>query len=636
MENTTLIEIDAKDLATPKLEKLKGKLKDTSKSSGFLATAFSDLGAKAESMGIPIGNAQKYIGALGMGGVAAGAIAGIGAIAVGMGALSFSVIQSTADLKDFSDQTGLSVEQLSSMDLALKTSNVSTEQYSDAMTKLTINIGKSTQEFKKLGVSTNDPQKAFEQLRKKISETSDPIERARLGNMAFGKSFKDLMPLLRMTEQEFQNLKSASNVISTEDAEKAAELADKFDIMKAKIGGAATNIGLSMMPAMESLFKLMEKFIPVITGTLDVLGKLSSTFIDFASTLGSGAFTAIKKVVDLMEDLWNKAKGILGVTDQASKQKPGQYQTQTEKAQQAALAPSVAGFQLSQETKAKFAYVPPVEKPSVLTPPTDGEAKKPKLEGSAKDRYHESLGLNPYGMGNLLQSKQGDNKVSESEQKKIESLKEQSQEYADWLIELDNFVYEETTAIEEKKTEEASKRLEEHAEYIKTVWANVSQTLQTTLSAPFEGLFRAMSRGKADFTDFAKSIVDSFGNMLVQMAAKLAAYAVVFGVLNAISGPVASGGGFSLMKGLGFAANGSEYLPAGWTMVGERGPEMIYNDKPGSKVISNKDMKASGDKQMSIVNNFNVREVKTKEVVDGIDAYSRRYGRYGLSTVGSK
>jgi hypothetical protein len=101
MENTTLIEIDAKDLATPKLEKLKGKLKDTSKSSGFLATAFSDLGAKAESMGIPIGNAQKYIGALGMGGVAAGAIAGIGAVAIGMGALSFSVIQSTADLKDW-------------------------------------------------------------------------------------------------------------------------------------------------------------------------------------------------------------------------------------------------------------------------------------------------------------------------------------------------------------------------------------------------------------------------------------------------------------------------------------------------------------------------------------------------------
>lgn len=630
MDNKTLIEIDANDLATPKIAKLQGKMKDTAKSTGLLSTAFGDLASKAESMGVPVSNIQKYIGALGAGGIAAGAVAGIGAVAIGMGALSFSTIQSTADLKDFADQTGLSVEQITSMDLALKTSNVTTEQYADAMTKLTINLGKSSKEFTKLGISTTDPQKAFEQLRKKISETEDPIERARLGNMAYGKSFKDLMPLMRMTETEFQNLKKSSNVISTEDAEKAAELADKFDIMKASIGGAATNIGLSMMPAMESLFKLMEKFIPVITGTLEVLGKLSSTFIDFASTLGSGAFAAIKKVVDLMGDLWQKAKDILGITDQASKQKPGQYQTQTEKAQQTALAPSVAGFQLSQETKAKFAYVPPtVESQIVPNPPSEDDKKKPKLEGSAKDRYFDSLGLNPYGMGNLLQSKSGDNQVSESEQKKIDSLKEQSQEYADWLIELDNFVVEETTAIEEKKTEEANKRLEEHAEYIKSVWSNVAQTLQSTMTAPFEGLFRAMARGKADFMDFSRSMVDAFGDMLIQMAARLAAYSAVFAILAPFTGGAM--GGFSLLKGLGFAANGSEYLPAGYTLVGERGPEIIYNDKPGAKVISNSDMNKLGNKQMNIVNNFNVREVKAKDVVDGIDAYNRKYARYGIT-----
>lgn len=666
MDNRTLIEIDAKDLATPKIEKLSGKLKETSKSSGLLSTAFGDLTSKAEGAGIPIQGIQKYIGALGAGGIAAGAAAGIGAVAVGMGVLSFNTIQSTADLKDFADQTGLSVEQLTSMDLALKTSNVSTQQYSDAMTKLTVNMGKSSKEFKQLGISTTDPQKAFEQLRKKISETTDPIERARLGNMAFGKTFKDMMPLLRMTEQEFQNLKASSNIITTDQAEKAAELADKFDIMKAKIGGTATNIGLSMMPAMESLFNLFEKMLPVITGTLSVLGKLSSGFIDFTSAIGNGLVVSITTIIETLDNLWKKAKDILNLSSDAKTQitqlithrsgdinptrgRPGETSEEI-------IARMSKGGPANWQT---LSAPPPPPPPPPETPEERAErlkkleeARKKSLQAiidseQAKIRKAEFDTMVSSRFSNLPGYEQGIKTSTFGTKERTLTAKQEFEEamaepipqtvYDMTPEETAQWIADNSEARKEaiKKAQEEEREAEDaHLQRMKDLRISYANQIANTMTGPFETLFKEMSRGEIKFQNFFESILDNFGNMLIQMAAQMASKAAIFGLLNLFTGGGASGliGGFSSF--VGFAANGSDYLPAGWTMVGERGPEMIYNDKPGAKVVSNAELKQSG-KQMTIVNNFNVREVKPKQIIDEIDTYNRRYERYGIATVGA-
>lgn len=664
MDNKTLIEIDAKDLASPKIDKLQGKMKDTAKSTGLLSTAFGDLTTKAESMGIPVSNVQKYIGALGAGGIAAGAAAGLGAIAIGMGALSFSTIQSTADLKDFADQTGLSVEQITSMDLALKTSNVTTEQYADAMTKLTMNLVKNSKEFKKLGISTTDPQKAFEQLRKKISETEDPIERARLGNLGYSKTFKDLMPLMRMTEQEFQNLKKSSNVISTEDAEKAAELADKFDIMKASIGGAATNIGLSMMPAMESLFKLMEKLIPVITGTLSVFGKISDVIIRLSTSIVTSIGSAFKPLFDYLEKIWNKANDVLGLSDKVKEKET--YRTQefvdTRSKMQSNLTPEqrrMMGFSDTTNEDILSGWEPKVDKSTTSDDikKTSEEAQRASLQKiidaeTAKIRkaefdamvssrfsnlpgYEQKLNIDTIGSkDSTLKAKMEYNAASES---KFESIEPQTvydmtpEETAQWIAE-NSEARKEAIKIAQ---EEERKAEDDHLTRMKDLRISYANQIANTMSGPFETLFKEMTRGEIKFQNFFDSILENFGNMLVQMAAQMAAKAAIFGLLSLFTGGAASGliGGFSTF--MGFAANGSDYLPAGYTMVGERGPEIIYNDKPGAKVMSNNDVKQLGRQQMNITNNFNVREVKAKDVVEQLDSYNRRYGRYGLTMVGA-
>lgn len=97
-----------------------------------------------------------------------------------------------------------------------------------------------------------------------------------------------------------------------------------------------------------------------------------------------------------------------------------------------------------------------------------------------------------------------------------------------------------------------------------------------------------------------KGMIDSMLNSFRMLVAQIASKAIIFAILNVLSGGTggiakgASGlisGGFKSF--LGFAG-GTNFAPGGMSLVGERGPELV-NLPRGSQVIPNNRIGSSGD-----------------------------------------
>ena len=135
------------------------------------------------------------------------------------------------------------------------------------------------------------------------------------------------------------------------------------------------------------------------------------------------------------------------------------------------------------------------------------------------------------------------------------------------------------------------------------------QNVVSSLENTFADMFTAISAGsKSAFADMAKA----FARSLQQMAAQMAAKAVIFGLLKLLSSggtggiaDIAAGlldrGGLKLTDWLFDIkqhANGTNNAPGGWSLVGERGPELV-NLPRGAQVLPNHMLGAGLGNQMS-------------------------------------
>lgn len=128
----------------------------------------------------------------------------------------------------------------------------------------------------------------------------------------------------------------------------------------------------------------------------------------------------------------------------------------------------------------------------------------------------------------------------------------------------------------EKATKKANQALEEQGKIV-----------SDTLMVVFDTLFQSIHNG-------FKGVLQAFGQMLEQMVEKLLAKAAVFAILSLLSGGSgglakaagkAKGGGFFDFL-LNSHANGGQITGDQWSMVGERGQELVHLPS-GSQVFSN-------------------------------------------------
>lgn len=593
-----LMKADLQDLASPKLEKLKRNLQQTGNNSTALGAAFGDLKGKASEMGVPLDKLESYFGTLPK--AVLGSVAAVGALGAGMVALGMHSIQVGADLQDLSDTTGLSVESLSGMRNVLASSNMDVKGYADAISKLSIRIGENGASFKKQGIDVSSAETAFDQIKRKIADTEDPIKRAKIANEAFGKSYKDLMPLLTMANDEYDKLKGNTSVFSSEFAANAAKVDDNIALLKTTFSDFAVQLGANFLPMMESLVGLLSE-------AADYWGNLANgPSVDQQKAEGLDAIHQRYASLQAESDRGAKVLGqapqavrIDGKTEfeamqaylqtfkekakaeeeaLAQKRKQAELDRKAAELAEASMKAQEARAKLLQETSYSTFIARKQEQDFRETRAVDNQARYDAQYGQSTDAFG--------GDGTAYRDAQEDrNKALEKafnrqryQEHELE-LKAQDEEQR----RIDALVLQTTI---ENQNRELERQLQ--------IYSSIAGKVEGALLSPMEDFYKHLGSANKDllsnFSALFSGIQDAFGNMLANMVAQLTTKAAVFGVLNLLSGG-GSNWASTALNNFSWFANGTDYAYGGTALVGERGPELV-NLPRGSRVSSSTDSTA--------------------------------------------
>lgn len=279
------------------------------KFSGQIDKISNDLGkfqARAESMSSKVSSA---FGALGVGLSVAGAAAFVK-----------SGIDAADALNDMADRTGIAVEKLAGLQVATKLADTDMESFASAANKLSINIGKNSEQFAALGITAKDPAEAFLQLADVFSSIEDPQKRAAFGAATLGKSYAEMAPLLLQggaalreqvkTGQEFSG-------VTAESARLAAEFNDKLDLMGQRSLGLRTNIALGILEPWTDIAEAMDAAIDRSGIFAGIMGGIINGMRNSAFGTGGGLTAELDalnvKIAEAKQNLQDtKEGGIFG------------------------------------------------------------------------------------------------------------------------------------------------------------------------------------------------------------------------------------------------------------------------------------------------------------------------------------
>lgn len=222
-----------------------------------------------------------------------GITAPILAAGAGLGIMMNKAMESADELVRLADVTGISIEELQRMKYAAEQLGVDLETITGAQAKLTRTMGaalkgnvKATQSFEDLGISLTDANgnlrtanDVFEEAIDALGFIEDEVIRDSIAMDIFGKSAKELNPLIKAGSAEIENLKNKASelgiVLSEEQVRNLEEFGDKMNTMKAQVDAAGAKIGIAFLPLMEKMLALFEKILPHITKFVE---KLSDGF----------------------------------------------------------------------------------------------------------------------------------------------------------------------------------------------------------------------------------------------------------------------------------------------------------------------------------------------------------------------
>lgn len=220
---------------------------------GSIGSLNAKLGLDASGLLTGLQKAEGRLASFGagfgkLGSLASTGLAGLGA-GVSFGAFA-AAIKSTIDdagrLVDVSSKLDIGVGALEQLELAAKTSGVEATTLHGAIGKLQQKIGEAARgeeaavkDFEAMGFAWRElavasPDEAFSQVALKIGGMTTAYERADAATQVFGKSGKELIPLLRDFQGEMDLAGKALVKLSDEGAQKLDAMGDAWERLKAK------------------------------------------------------------------------------------------------------------------------------------------------------------------------------------------------------------------------------------------------------------------------------------------------------------------------------------------------------------------------------------------------------------------
>lgn len=526
--------------------------------------------------------------AVGVGFAAAGAAAAV---------MAKQLIDGIDALNDVADATGSSIENISALeDVALRTGS-SLEAVSGMVIKFNGTLkeadGKNgpSLALQQIGLDVDalkkmDPAEAVMEVAKALAKYADDGDKARLVQELFGKSVKEVGPLLK-------DLAEKGQLVATVTTEQAKE-AERFNQQLSAMQKNATDLGRSLVTdlvtginaAAQALKEsgLLEGFRTLFTGSdqfkndkqlVDLTDKLLQAENRLAASKArdrqygdtSQETAAAQRALDALNAQLRTAQAMRKVLDGTALAAPGAISVlpsvgavpatapKPPKAPGVSKGPQAKAFATSDRWDAVSAAAAEAEMMNeAMQAYADYTTKVDKATKAVQDHVQSWIDSTPEG--------------------KLALLQEEMQEYADALVS--------GMLTEEQYLSIVRERLDLQADGTKKVVEELTraqETMEDFASIGLEGLRDIVVAGR-DVDDVFKDILTSVANLLFQLM-------VVEPIMQSLrssfsSGSGASGGGggmwSSIISGIGsmfggFMAEGGNLLPDRDYIVGENGPE---------------------------------------------------------------
>lgn len=290
--------------------------------------AASGFNATAQKISVAAGNMSQKFGALAdktraLSMAAGGALVGLAGLAVKAG-------QDADELNTLAKQTGVATDELQKMQYASDLIDVDVSTITGSLRKMKKNLDSNTEAFENLGVATKENGQfreitdIFYDTVEALGQIPNETERDIAAMEIFGKSADELAGIiddggasLKALGEEAENL---GVIIPDEDLQRANELNDTLDRLKAEILPTITQLGIQVIEAIQpylpaiqdaitsicdSLQNVNPQLVLIVGGILaataalspmfSVLSSLSSVISAVAGSAGSlsGAFAGI-------------------------------------------------------------------------------------------------------------------------------------------------------------------------------------------------------------------------------------------------------------------------------------------------------------------------------------------------------
>lgn len=245
--------------------------------------------------------------------VAAGAA--IGAAATAAGTAIYGIAKSAAGTTDeidkMSQKIGISREEYQELAFVCSQSGTDVNKLQGGMKTLTnsidsaVNGGKSaTAMFDKLGISVKNADGSVRSQEEVLNDAvralqgmEDGTEKAALATDLFGKAGTELMPLLNSEAGSFDEMRQQAHdlglVLSDEAVDAGVHLTDTIDQCERSFKSIVTQIGVAVMPLVQSAAEWVLENMPLIQSILGTVfaffGNVISSVVEYIATLKSAA-----------------------------------------------------------------------------------------------------------------------------------------------------------------------------------------------------------------------------------------------------------------------------------------------------------------------------------------------------------
>lgn len=278
------------DKATKANKSFGDEIRDVASMLGVQASpAVEALAKKFDGVSASVGNAILVVGAIG-------------------GAL-FSAAKETAawadELITLSDQTGIATDELQKLDYASKFIDVDVNTMTGSMEKMIRSMnqardgsGQAADAFKKLGIritdshgQLRDQQEVFYETIDALGKVKNETERDAAAMEIFGRSARDLNPLIKQGSQRLKELGEEAEqlglVFASDDLAKAQQLNDALDRFKEVGEGLKNSLAMSVIPVLTGLFEVISKIPVPVLQSITIMLTVVATVVSIVKAIKS-------------------------------------------------------------------------------------------------------------------------------------------------------------------------------------------------------------------------------------------------------------------------------------------------------------------------------------------------------------